>query len=166
MPQLCGHTLLAALSSPLFFNVTDDIANGPKPLGNIIGDRNVEFLFKFHDEFDRIERIRAQFSEQFSERGTGRDVVRRDTNVVGELALKRRQQFSRAPEKMTAIRTWRVAGRLREFQVRRRAAQRATAGKPFRRSRRDGHIILGAANVSGWAAPLVPIHWSLPWRPG
>ena len=69
---------LAARLSPLLLDISHQVADGLNALGNIVGNGNIEFFVKFHDEFHQIERIRAEVGQG----GVRRDPVERDTKDV------------------------------------------------------------------------------------
>src|ERR1043166_7530634 len=59
--------------------VIDRLANGLDLLGFLIGNGALEFLFKFHHQFDNVEGVGANL---FLERGVARDLFLVDAQVV------------------------------------------------------------------------------------
>ena len=60
----CAANLLrgcrTVITVPLALEVVDDLADGCELFGVLFRDCRAEFLFKSHDELDRVKRIRAQ----------------------------------------------------------------------------------------------------------
>ncbi len=61
-------------------DVVDGLADGLDLLRHVVGDVDVELLFEFHHQLDRIQGIRAQIVD---ERGFAGDLVLADAKLLG-----------------------------------------------------------------------------------
>ena len=127
--------LLVAPVSQLDFYVVDHITNRLKLPDDIVGKRYVEFLFQVPRQFRPHQGNSRPIRRVMYPLGSGRRQHRRNPRADVE---KMTQSWRR-----TKVR-WPHFGHvaLREVQFRCGAAQRTTAGKLFRRWRRDRHIFI------------------------
>ena len=61
-------------------DMVDGLSDGLDFLRHVVGDVDVELLFEFHHQFDRIQRVGAQIVD---ERGFAGDLVFADAKLLG-----------------------------------------------------------------------------------
>ena len=64
----------------MLLDVVDRLPDGLDLLGGVVGDVDVELLFEFHHQLDRIQRVGAQIVD---ERGLAGDLVLADAQLLG-----------------------------------------------------------------------------------
>jgi len=123
-------------------DVPHGVANCTNTIVIGIGNGKGEFILKFHDQLNNVERIGAKVVE----RSLGTDFVGGNGQLLRQDVPELLKQLSRLPQQMTTVRARSIASGVSEFKVVGCSAQRALARKTFRRARRNSHINFRAAN--------------------